>query len=228
MRIAIAALVAAALAATAAGAQVITTTYTGVIGPENGATDTAGLFGPAGAYMAGDAFTAVFVTDWGLEGTTLQVDPGVSSSIYGGGSPLLPSPTSAVLTINGVTLAISGEAYAQSFRGVGGGVANFWSTANDERSSILAQVYSYTDNFLGGGDVSRNFRHTLTPDDVGGGGVYACGPDPAICTNLTFAPVTVSSAGGVPEPAAWSLMILGAGLAGEMMRRARAGLPSRA
>ncbi len=103
---------------------------------------------------------------------------------------------------------------------------NFGDTGGDDDSPVLIQAYNAADVLLG------SFSTTYEKDFAAGksgtlnfaGATYfiassgsAIGNDHSIFWDIGS--VTVGGAGGVPEPAAWAMMLAGFGLVGGAMRR---------
>jgi hypothetical protein len=193
-----------ALFSTSASADIVTLTYTGVVG--SGA-DTSGYFGTAGANLTNDAFTATFVFNTNLPGAAEYQFAAHGGSTYG-----IPSPAiSATLTINGQTFNVDPTIYAdfqespissnlgfQAFAGVG-------PIANDSVSLAL-NVSTSDPNAPEFGSLAAPFSYTY----VTGGdnlGHFIFGAD-----NLSLFSNTVTQtnpASAVPEPSTWAMMILG-------------------
>jgi hypothetical protein len=191
----------AARAATAAVA--FTTTYSGHF--FNGEDDL-GLFGAPGGSLAGLAFSAVF-----------YVDPNVAE----------PFGVTATFQAGNRTFAIQGVGDASSaanpvqimnFAGATAPIGPPTSTTLD------LEAHSIFNDFLLGVPAGQAFiDYALIPNqDIGGGTFLRSVLDPQsqlfvntggllFVDHLTVTPV--------PEPAAWSLMILGFGATGAMLRR---------
>jgi hypothetical protein len=146
---------------------------------------------------------------------------------------------SATLTVNSVSVAVDG-----AFLG--------WAYANnDDPSNLQGELYNEADEFhlttsgyeqkVVWNDVTNPSTTSSVPSDYRTVGTYALQPGDLptghfgifvkdlsqdgylvqTWGDLTFDSVTISSA---PEPGAWTLMILGLGGAGLMLRRRRAAL----
>jgi hypothetical protein len=225
VRIAAAGAIAAAalLGASAANATLGEAVFTGYVQAGVGAT---GPFGEIG----GQAFTAIYDFDTSLGHHDLS--PGVEEVNYGGTitgqatNPML----SASLTINGITQTFNPSAYGndQTFtqfvgtpsgpqlsddilfvaQGPGGELLNYFNTAPG----------------LMGGDFSHSFSVTPSGPGVIGtvGTLYEPGQG-GVSLDADHLTVTMQlgdqGAGGVPEPAAWALMLMGFGGLGAMLRR---------
>lgn len=221
---------AAAVAALAgqAAAAIVTVTYTGTV---SSGYDERGLFGPAGANLAGDAYAAVYhfnteigrSPSCGAGGCEAQ-----GGSDDGDASPSLGS----TFTINGVTLSFSGDYNALT-----------------EADSGYQQQYAYdsyfyaagNETFLNGSDnfaeiadlpssIDTPFSANLSAGYVGG--YFEDGISPSEYDGFELTPLTetVTVAGmGVPEPATWATLLLGLLVVGAALRRRKhPPLPARA
>ena len=213
----------ALLAGSSASALTVITTWTGVIGPPNDpgtqeGIDVAGIFGHAGGALTGEAFKAVFTTNWSVPGSSVTVAPGVGSVVSGGGFE--PVVATGVFTLGGVKLILSGANYSESARVVLP-VSNIYDVSQDEHSQIVIQIYSDVMNFITSYRASHDFSYTAGPGDMGTGSLYTCGNDPALCSNLPLHTETVTSmaVSAAPEPATWAIMLTGLFGVGVMRRR---------
>jgi hypothetical protein len=213
-----------ALSGAAAHATVATITYTGTT---TQTFDGLGLFGPDGFGNA--AFTAIFTLDTskgdasnGCAGTTC------TNALAEG----VTNPLTASLTINGVTLSFLGN--------FSSGATNFQDSACAVACSEMHDgVADNSDNtFINLAAFSNNdpirFPLSLTTplnialgdagngNDFGSGGFTVSQGANETFAQFRVASVTVSDAvAGVPEPAAWALMLLGFGGLGAVLRGSR-------
>jgi hypothetical protein len=207
----------------AADAAIILTTVTGTVtlGFDRGTF----LLGSA----AGQDFTAVFRTD----DTIPSHIPEVGGDQYSG-----PGNTTASLTINGVTQTISGnfDSYVYVCQPVdcGGSWADgAGSTDRDQLNILLTATHSLSfaiispNNAFAPADLHTAYSYTVQPGDtVRGSAEYVVSESDNGFTqtnySLTLAPTSVTSTilSGVPEPAAWGLLIVGLAATGLMLRRA--------
>lgn len=207
----------------AAHASVATITYTGTT---TQTFDGLGLFGPDGFGNAN--FTAVFTLDTskgdalsGCAGTTC------TNSLTEGAT----NPLTAALTINGVTLSFLGT--------VSSGATNFEDTAcavacSEMHDSVTDNSGNSFINFAAFSNLDpTRFPLSLTAplniplngfgngNDLGSGNFTVTGAGGETFAQFRVANVTVSDAVGVPEPAAWALMVLGFGGMGAALRASR-------
>jgi hypothetical protein len=103
-----AAILAGCIVALPAWATVVDVNITGTV--ETG-SDASGVFGVAGASLAGDDFSIAYVFD-----TSLASPSSTNTNVFGGSifSPPINSPVvSSSITINGITLNLNGNGYGQ-------------------------------------------------------------------------------------------------------------------
>jgi hypothetical protein len=204
------------VAASPAAAAIMLATYTGSV---LSGVDNTNLFGFGhGAGLTGKAFTATFLydTEAGLD----NGDPGYYEERGGGSAwglgvsnPIL----AATLTINSVAYEFSGDltsrilsSTAQSLERAegmaGGGYNMLWVYLNHAAPGDLEAAVPTTGGSLSGGQFNLN----------NAGGSLANGTLRASTLTIAAAPVA-----GVPEPAAWALLILGFGGVGGLLRDTR-------
>ena len=230
--------VAAVVVGGAASAAIATATYRGTI--SNG-FDESGVFGMAGRDLGGLDFQVAFSTNT-LANATVYEDSS-TSSIYGGAADATEDPTSAVLTIDGQSVAFglgyAGQVYeydSGNFEQVAHNASPDYSVTCDQNQclqsyrNVYASIYGFGADFLSGG---ANFRRSSGHYDLGQGSVAYGGFSDVLNAEFTpaaggshnnyanFTITSVTFGGGVPEPATWALMIGGFGLAGVAMRRRR-------
>lgn len=214
-----------------ATADAATYVYTGKLGS---GVDGQGLFGVAGGSLGGVDFTATFVRQdaWALPEDI--VFNGTDSGISGNG---VHSPVTATLTINGHTVAIGGGSGEQlQFDNGVGESFSIEATSQTSRIQLGAFLPEGVERPI---DLGPDYHGlvSLTYQGVPGfqwfGDFLFFDPDPNgdVETRGLFDGSTlrlsVDGTGdlplaGVPEPAGWALMIVGAGLAGATLRRRRA------
>lgn len=192
-------------------AEVVDFTYQGTV--VHG-TDGAGLFGPANADLSGDLFTAFFSFDPARGGYQYSSP---SAGSYGGDQSADTSPLlSASITINGVTRDMTTSWYGEIFGINTPDISLQYQEAEFQNGDFLDfEYYAYSDAIQAAVDLPQNLDLTPYLRD----GNLQIG-DTAAEFGFNSVVETVS---GVPEPATWALMILGAGLIGLTARRQRQG-----
>lgn len=221
--------------AASAKAGIVTATYKGVV---TDGYDQTGVFGTPGANLTGDSFTAVYTIN-DAEGSS-NYDPPYSSEIEGGSVIGVGSPVSATITINGLTALIAGKGIGEAEQGTLAGdyalVADYADNCTDLTCfnySYYMSTYikSYSNPIVTNFDYHTPLSYTVQPGDY----AYGTFVDEAVAdiivnnsrystyTYADFAPTSVIIA-GVPEPATWTMLILGAAMIGFAVRRRREGL----
>jgi hypothetical protein len=218
------ALAAAALTgASAASATVGEAVFTGFVQAGVGSVGSFGVIG-------GQAFTAVYDFDTAL-GTHILA-PGQREINYGGTGPGGATPIlSTSLTINGVTRAFDASAYGNDqtfteFVGTPAGAMLSDDILFVASSADGGQLLNYfnTAPHLMGGDFSHSFSVTPSgPGAIGTVGRFNLPGAGSINLNADHLTVTMRlDNAGVPEPAAWAMMLVGFGGLGAALRRRRA------
>lgn len=229
---------AAALIATPAAATIYKATYRGIV---DFGYDQTGLFGVAGRDLAGLRFTVVYTID---DAVNAQIyDSGEISTIIGGASSGDQSPTSAVLTIAGHSLefaagyngSVTVGDIAPDLEYIGHTVnTHYMSTPFEMGQRFISNgIGGYGANFLNGADFRQPGKYT-SADFVDANGNYSFSgqfEDSYASIDHTndhhnFAyfigeSLTITAPAAAPEPAAWSLLIVGFGLGGASLRRRR-------
>lgn len=223
--LALPAILTAVACAQPASAAVVTYTYTGHI---DTGFDGIGLFG--GGSLNGLAFTAVFSRDDDL---AEDIFLGKENSYVRGAQAV-----TATLKINDITIDIGGGNSEQSQYDDADFEGFFHQAAGPLGSFSLGATTLGTFAPLKTGYIPGPDYHTLpslSAEDTPGlswfGRFDFGAPDPnnpsaGLFTNGQFRPETIvvdgaTVPGGVPEPGAWALMILGFGAAGHALRRQR-------
>ena len=224
-------------AARPADAAIYVTTWTGLVD----GVDETGDFGLARVITA-QAFTATFTFDESITGSR---DGSVAHVTQIGGGRMNGDPTSQLngsLTINGHTHAFSSAQDSlllirDGFPNLAGGSDEFQETVISDYSdpggigTLTLNALRVHGNFLSSSDYRTTFVYpvgggaTLTgrfayTDVPRLGGVVAMHAAHGTLHPTSFS-VTRQDAAAVPEPAAWSLMIVGFLSAGAMLRRRR-------
>jgi hypothetical protein len=201
---------AVAVTGTRTDASIIHVTHTGTV---SSGVDYDGLFGTAGTDITGEDYIVVYSVDTSLS-TRHSVDvPGAYSV-----DQYCCDWASAAITIGGQTFSFTasgGIARALNDPGYSWARAITQDTVWNSNYYLYHQVAS-PDNFIGSADVTQPFFHTLTQADFDTGettGYFFTTAD-----NLYLRDETISSDGGVPEPASWAMMVGGFGLVGGALR----------
>jgi hypothetical protein len=198
----------AAFAATGAGAQTITTTWTGTV---TSGSDLRNYFG--GGSMVGKAFTATYVFN-GAAGTTV---------IGAGGEHSLQNAlVSASLTINGLTYNYSlpsitySELYADQ-------ASSFSTTSSMAKISIDAYLSNSVYDIFSAPYANESFANYSgnVSNALGNSGVFVWASGLNNRLNLRNTTYTISTTAAVPEPATWAMMMLGFGAVGASLRYRR-------
>lgn len=224
--------------ATSAHAAIIYT-YKGTI--ESGMDHAGELGGGANQSLAGKAFTLTFTLDPAAPGVDYAPYPGVDQVAMHGGSTAM----SGVMSIDGITFDLGtledavvlqsyssdpfvSEIYHEFFghESIGDGsgdVFRHWAyiqVFSENGNPIVPLPLSYASPFnyeVQPGDVSQGLFYRSRDNDETGAF------DQLISASLSTTSISVfdTSAGAVPEPGAWALMIGGFALAGIILRRRR-------
>ena len=209
-----------------ASAAVVRETFTGaIIGGDgaigNPALDRLGLFGPVGANVLGDAYTATYVFDTAL-GTLTSSACSPASASCSSGTNTLSGPPGAIpivgetLTINGHSFSFGGVTFpvnSAEMVGINNGPAdpsNVFAEveANSDLNSLrddlrltngglpssLVTPFSYTVHAGDGADFTDSFFQADTSKGL---------------DRFEFGIAAVTLASGVPEPSTWAMILLG-------------------
>ncbi len=236
------------LAISPAAATVVQVTYSGAIaggdgGYGNPAIDRLGLFGPAGANLLGDAYTAGYTFDT-TQGTLSSSGCAPASASCPTQTNLLTGPPGGIpvvsesLTINGRSFSFGGPIYPINS-------AQLQATNNGAflPSGIFAEVEANADlnslrdelNIDNGSipsSLTANYHYTVHPAD-GATTInsYFQADTGGRIDRFEFGinSVNLAVVSSAPEPASWTLMLIGVGFCGSVMRgdrRRRPGMGS--
>jgi hypothetical protein len=226
----------AALAALAvaqpSSAAIITVTVSGTL---SSGFDQSGMFGAANTDLTGAIFSVVEYFDT-TKGQLVLGGSGGTSDILAGGFGVngLPSPGSAIVTVNGISSSVSGNQIGLLQTRTNG------ATSSSQVNEVTFGPGLTTENGVAFGLSSSAPLHILDGwhtdcpaiEDCHGGFsfeqyTYLSQPDlPAAYVYSNHGAFDVDSIDvtvtAVPEPATWAMMIAGFGLTGAALRRRRA------
>lgn len=229
-----------ALCATSpADAAIIEITYTGHVAR---GVDETGVFGTAGASLAGRSYVSTFLFDTSLGITSINDAflPDNGSQRAEGGTDVSGAPTSPSLgstfAIGGVVIALDGQTY-----GVVGsaahetGLGSIYSDTSEFSDTVAARIVKRNGNEIDGVNFGlppllTPFTYAVLAGDSAFGTFVTYRYDYGLQTEsewahgeLTPETVTLRMAGGspspTPEPGVWALVVVGFGLAGAALRR---------
>jgi hypothetical protein len=221
-------------AAQPAAAAIITVTATGTL---SSGFDQSGLFGSPNTDLTGAVFSTVYTYD--TANGVYEAYPN-SEAVSGGihQNNTIPSPGSAVITVNGVTATNSGNVGSLLVAGSGN---QYWAEVIQRSWSDHVTVEDSIDlqgHRPAGTGLFDSWHSDCSPDDMCRGSFYFTNyyyntnpGSPAYYLfvdtgqfNVDSIDVVVSGYGGpgaVPEPETWALMIAGFGMAGASLRHRR-------
>lgn len=223
--------VAAALTlAVPATAKIYLATWTGTLVGQN-SYDISGVFGPAATSLAGLPYRVTYRMDDALPGAPVILysdAQGFKSSLRGGAQyGTTAVPVTATITVNGVTVFIDGSSQSDALQvhHYHDGVFHYAFNPNSYVTEVALAFEPI--EFLTSEDLRTPLDVDLTrlPLPQGGGfGIHIPNPNNAYGYDWASGEaraehLTISAAGAVPEPAAWTLMIVGFGLLGVVLRR---------
>jgi hypothetical protein len=222
------AIAASSVLSVSANATIMTATYTGTV---TSGFDITGLFGVAGANLAGERFTVVYTYDTAKAGSSHFQDAS-EELIYGGTQYGPPNPgIDAKVTIGSGTVDVlagfssyfitsqGAPAYTEhkivqtstgAFPGASSHISVDTTLFTGSVPNRLADPFSGTPSGPFAAFSSGVFQDIVYDPQTG----YAAEAK----ANLTVDHLTVAAA-GVPEPATWALMLIGFGGLGATLRR---------
>jgi len=225
-------------AAEGAHAAILTATWRGYV---QLGTDT-GVYLPSGGNLAGLPFTYRVTIDDATTTPYQYSSPGQYSSTEGGSHFYIgdPSPASGVMTIGGVSSAVTGDYVSVVSHQVNVNGPFFiynhgtyqWLENRTDSFNPAIGLESYTDLYIVdyGHSISvpwdyRTPASFLLPAGLAARGgftaAYVTRPDGSIAAaTAELIATSYTMAAGVPEPGSWGLMLLGLGGVGAMARRA--------
>lgn len=210
------------LAATPASAALVDITWTGkaYVGDDN-----LGLFGTPGS-LVGQSYVAQYRYD-----TSIGFRSGADYQVVESDNFNLPNVSplvSARITINGSSVSVIGDYNNLYYRSNAVDYSEI-ATFVTGRTSVFNDFNRLNVDFLTSGpqgdavtiDLNAPYAQTFDPNDGVNGTFlyYAADNSNYSFAALTGETLTITLAGGVPEPASWAMLIAGFGLVGTAMRR---------
>lgn len=206
-------------------AAVVQVQYTGTV---SSGYDQTGIFGTAGSYLDGLAYTAnyTFETTNGYFNSDWFYNHAYGGSAYGNLSPALGSS----VTINGNTVAISGNYFGQIYGHNAGYFSEVYHLAQDYVSNGFDWQQAYSQNYVYNYSntlplsLTDPLSHAVTAGDYAYGYLeirdynYSSNSY-SVYTNAYFTPDHVTIGAPIPEPETYALLLAGLGLLGFAARR---------
>jgi PEP-CTERM motif-containing protein len=193
-----------------ASAAIMDVTYTGTV---NYGTDTLGIFGTAGADLAGSSWVATYTFDTSLGHTSSSPNyndvEGGPASPYNNTSPVL----SSMITINGVGRAVDGSYFGWESGYNNGTRSSQYQVVQNYNSGHNESLVDYISSPHAGlpASITTPFTypvHVGHDDPQGSYYLQIGGSDESIYA--IPATLTVSNhVGAVPEPSTWAMLLLG-------------------
>ena len=192
--------------------------------------DTTGVFGSAGSFLDGLAYTASYTFET-TYGHTLSSS--YYNYAYGGGVLSMPSPVlSSTVTINGNTVAVPGSWNGQ-ISGYNDGIYSHQSHQSQEYSYNISSYrdnnsYNYIYNYNGTlpASITAPFSYAVTEGDTAEGFVQirqytldSTGYTHSADAYAYLIPDHVTIGAPIPEPETYALLLAGLGLLGFAARR---------
>lgn len=205
-------------------AAVVQVQYTGTV---SSGYDQTGIFGSAGSYLDGLAYTAnyTFETTNGYFNGDWYYNQVYGGSAYGNLSPALSSS----VTINGNTIAISGNYFGHIYGHNSGSFSQVYHHAQEYvvTGSGYQQTYSENSIYNNSGTLPMSLTgplsYALTGGDYSFGsmGIFESptGNGYTVYTYASFTPDHVTIGAPIPEPETYALLLAGLGLLGFAARR---------
>jgi len=206
-------------------------TFTGIVSTSGAFTDGAGIFGQAGADLAGLGYTQVFTINIPTPGAGIYTGfDGLPAGIEGNYEA---SPVIGSLTVNAITYAfpqvVTGN-YARHVEGAPFGDFRYdvlrGRVGGQGNNALFGGLFAETGgpgSFFQSGDFVKPLDFDIANGQSGNGffaffGANGLGSGPTTNLSLEASHVTFA-AQAVPEPATWAMFIGGFGLVGGTLRR---------
>ncbi len=189
--------------------------------------DLTGLFGVAGASLAGDSYTEYFYIDTSKGINTVT---STSDMTLGGSSTGLSAPISAAITINGHTEIISGATYGIARTGYNSSTgrdeiydaatSSSYTQSGITTNSISSGIYSTASNIIPNHYDGYNITvDNKTVFDLASSFMFYTANYNGVASVNTYGALHALSA--APEPSTWLLMLAGVGGIGLAFRQAK-------
>jgi len=209
---------AAWLAGSAASAAVEVATFTGTVSNSQNFT---GEFGTAGS-LNGDSFVLTYTYDTSIGARTTTA---TKDELLSGASNVEPPSVRAELTINGTGQSFVGENYGLAMAQPG--ALQFEAQDCAPTPEPCADFNNYVTMLANPAGSPASLEALIPLAGATGTGEFSLvtyDPESQLYAHYAYGELDVASvalAPGVPEPATWAMMLVGAGLIGASLRMAR-------